>query len=116
MIKLLWYCTRVKVEVTTWVKVQSSGEKTYSTKKYKEFSKILEVKIKSKSTEYGGDRWYWYVGCDGALYIAMRDFKVSIYIINTGLLVNPWHVKVLSNRDRDCHTQQHTQSIVLNFI
>jgi hypothetical protein len=38
--KLLWICTRVKVEVidnkTTWVwKVKSTGGKTYLSKKYK---------------------------------------------------------------------------------
>jgi hypothetical protein len=37
--KLLWICTRVKVEVinkkTTWVRVKSTGGKTYLSKKYK---------------------------------------------------------------------------------
>jgi hypothetical protein len=37
--KLLWICTRVKVEVinkkTTWVIVKSTGGKTYLSKKYK---------------------------------------------------------------------------------
>ena len=37
--KLLWICTRVKVEVinnkTTWVRVKSTGGKTYLNKKYK---------------------------------------------------------------------------------
>ena len=37
--KLLWICTQVKVEVinnkTTWVRVKSTGGKTYLSKKYK---------------------------------------------------------------------------------
>jgi hypothetical protein len=37
--KLLWICTRVKVEVinnkTTWVRAKSTGSKTYLSKKYK---------------------------------------------------------------------------------
>jgi hypothetical protein len=43
--KLLWICTRVKVKVevinnkTTWVRVKSTGGKTYLSKKYKVSSK-----------------------------------------------------------------------------
>jgi hypothetical protein len=37
--KLLWICTQVKVEVinnkTTWVRVKSTGGKSYLSKKYK---------------------------------------------------------------------------------
>jgi hypothetical protein len=37
--KLLWICTRVNVEVinnkTTWVRLKSTGGKTYLSKKYK---------------------------------------------------------------------------------
>jgi hypothetical protein len=60
--KLLWICTRVKWEVinnkTTWVRVKSTGSKTYLSKKYKVSLKILEVQSRSKSTivysVYGG--------------------------------------------------------------
>jgi hypothetical protein len=49
--KLLWICSRVKVEVinnkTTWVRVKSTGSKTYLSKKYKVSLKILEVQSKS---------------------------------------------------------------------
>jgi hypothetical protein len=49
--KLLWICARVKVEVinnkTTWVRVKSTGCKTYLSKKYKVYlKKFLKYKVK----------------------------------------------------------------------
>jgi hypothetical protein len=50
--KLLWICTRVKVEVinnkTTWVRVKSTGGKTYLSKKYKVSLKNILKKYKVK--------------------------------------------------------------------
>jgi DNA-directed RNA polymerase subunit E'/Rpb7 len=81
--KLPWICTRVKVEVinnkTTWVRVKSTGSKTYLSKKYKVSLKILEVQSKSKSTivcsvwrEWGTSPMDWHT----------KDTKQSEYTIN----------------------------------
>jgi hypothetical protein len=56
--KLLWICTRVKVEVinnkTTWVRAKSTGSKTYLSKKYKVSLKKYKVKVLFSVARRGG--------------------------------------------------------------